>query len=122
MRQPFVPPILLFPASGPQPEPGPRPCALPAHTSAGGCVALAPYARRRRTGAVPCIVWGLILFVLFNPVGSPLALAGAFLGVRARADSCPEASRPRLVAVAAVLCGLAAVADVTTALFFLLPR
>lgn len=127
LRQPYVPPVLLGrPASSPaergaQPTPEARMAPSAPGAAAGVGELPAPYAPARRSGAVPCIVLGLVLFVLYNPLGTPLAFAATLLGLMARADTCSPRLRPRFVTVAAVLCGIAALADAATAFFLLFP-
>lgn len=74
-----------------------------------------PRAPRRLKGAIPLLVWSLLLVLFFNIVGTPLGVVGAILCVTADADR-DEKSGGKLK-TATVLCIVATVIDVLTLVY-----
>jgi hypothetical protein len=125
MKQPYVPPELLYhqPQAAPQNMVFTQSPTAPQNMAftqpqAVPCYALVPTnnfaaLKTQKTGAWPYIIWSLILVVFFNPVGTPLSLTAAILSIIANADS-DQLQRDRKLSIAAVMCVVATVADIVT--------
>lgn len=97
-----------------QPYFPPRPNAAAA-SGTGSILSDVIIKREFNIGAVPLIIWSIILVMCVNPIGSPLAAAAGIFAVCGNAQESREKAKLQLL-ISFVLCIAATIIDVITLL------
>lgn len=123
LKQPYISPELLYPQN--------QPFLQPPVITQNQMLSQPPFApyyntfvparnfASQKTGALRYIIWSLILFVFFNPIGTPLSLISALLSVSANATS-DHLERNRYLGIAAKLCLIATFVDILTIILLII--